>query len=92
MKAVINSLVVSIAAVSGLIGSINVAQAGVTGNIGVVSNYILRGITETYNATYDNSGPESDSPAHCKVVLITATTVVFMRGIGFRPSVIAMLT
>lgn len=63
MKAVIKSLVVSIAAVGGLIGSINVAQAGVTGNIGVVSNYILRGITETYNATYDNSGPESDSPA-----------------------------
>lgn len=37
--------------------------ATVTGNIGVVSKYILRGITQTYNATYDNSGPEMDSPA-----------------------------
>ena len=37
--------------------------AGLTGNINVVSAYILRGITETYNSTYDNSGPESDEPA-----------------------------
>ncbi len=36
--------------------------AGLTGNINVASSYVLRGITETYNSTYDNSGPESDSP------------------------------
>lgn len=39
------------------------AQAGFTGHIDVVSKYILRGITQSYNATYDNSGPESDEPA-----------------------------
>lgn len=36
--------------------------AGLTGNINVASSYVLRGITESYNPTYDNSGPESDSP------------------------------
>ena len=34
-----------------------------TANINVVSKYILRGITQTYDAKYDGSGPESDSPA-----------------------------
>lgn len=47
----------------------NLVQAGtalegnLTGNIGVYSKYILRGITQTYGTTYDGSGPEQDSPA-----------------------------
>lgn len=39
------------------------AHAGLTGHVDVVSKYILRGITSTYNPTYDGSGPESDGPA-----------------------------
>ena len=49
-----------------LLGGAVLAQpafADVTGNIGVVSKYILRGITQTYNPTYDKSGPEQDGPA-----------------------------
>ncbi len=48
----------------------NAAQAAtdamggtLTGNIGVASQYILRGISQTYNATYDKSGPETTGPA-----------------------------
>lgn len=39
------------------------AEGTLTGNIGVYSKYVLRGITQTYNPTYDGSGPESDTPA-----------------------------
>lgn len=39
------------------------AHAGLTAHVDVVSKYILRGITQTYNSTYDASGPESDGPA-----------------------------
>lgn len=38
-------------------------EGDLTGNINVVSKYILRGITQTYDKTYDGSGPESDGPA-----------------------------
>ena len=38
-------------------------EGTLTGNIGVYSKYILRGITQTYDATYDKSGPEQDSAA-----------------------------
>lgn len=38
-------------------------EGTLTGNINVVSKYILRGISQSYDATYDKSGPESDSPA-----------------------------
>lgn len=39
------------------------AMADITGNIGVYSKYILRGITTSYNPTRDKSGPEHDSAA-----------------------------
>ncbi len=38
-------------------------EGNLTGNVGVYSKYILRGITQTYNPTYDGSGPEQDAPA-----------------------------
>ncbi len=38
-------------------------EGDLTGNINVVSKYVLRGITQTYDKTYDGSGPESDGPA-----------------------------
>ena len=38
-------------------------EGNLTGNIGVYSKYILRGITQTYGTTYDGSGPEQDTPA-----------------------------
>lgn len=34
-----------------------------SGNINVISQYVLRGITQTYNGYYDGSGPESSGPA-----------------------------
>ena len=37
------------------------AMADVTGNIGVYSKYILRGITTSYNPARDKSGPEQDA-------------------------------
>jgi uncharacterized protein (TIGR02001 family) len=39
------------------------AEGTLTGNIGVYSKYILRGITQSYDALYDKSGPEQDSAA-----------------------------
>lgn len=56
----------SVRVLAALLGGAVLAQpafADVTGNIGVVSKYILRGITQTYNPTYDKSGPEQDGPA-----------------------------
>ncbi len=38
-------------------------EGNLTGNVNVVSKYILRGITQTYNISHDGSGPESDTPA-----------------------------
>lgn len=63
MQAKMRTVTLSSIAASLLISFAPAAQAGLTGHIDVVSKYILRGITETYNSTYDRSGPESDGPA-----------------------------
>lgn len=65
MNTMLKTLVVASLVASGAVHAEDAAPSDhkVTGYVGVVSQYILRGITETYNPTYDNSGPEADGPA-----------------------------